>query len=105
VVAGTGDFNGDHKWDILWYNNTSGQALIWLLNGTTVIGVGSPGTAGSPWSVQLTGDFNGDGMSDILWRNSATGQVVEWLVRGTTVIGGGDQFVTNDWQIQTLNAD
>ena len=43
TVAGTGDFNGDGMSDILWLNGTSGQAVIWLLNGTSIIGGGSVG--------------------------------------------------------------
>ena len=52
TIAETGDFNGDNKTDILWYNSTSGQLIIWLLNGASVIGTGSPGTAPSPWQLQ-----------------------------------------------------
>jgi hypothetical protein len=33
-IVGTGDFNGDGDADILW-QNTDGQAAIWLMNGTT----------------------------------------------------------------------
>src|SRR5262249_60982299 len=64
-IAGTGDFNGDGKSDILWRNGNSGQAVIWLLNGTSVSGGGSPGGAAAPWTIAETGDFNSDGMSDI----------------------------------------
>src|SRR5262249_60061588 len=88
TVAGTGDFNGDGVSDILWYNTTSGQVVIWLINGTSVIGGGSPGSVGSPWIAAETGDFNGDGKSDILWYNSTSGQLVVWLINGTSVIGG-----------------
>ena len=33
-IAGTGDFNGDGKADILW-RDTSGDTAIWFMNGTT----------------------------------------------------------------------
>src|SRR5262249_56969701 len=89
LVAGTGDFNGDHFADILWYNTHTGQVVIWLMNGTTVIGAGSPGSGTFGWAPVGTGDFNGDGFADILWYNSSTGQAVIWLLNGTTVIGGG----------------
>jgi hypothetical protein len=89
VIAGTGDFDGDGKSDILWLNKNTGQAVIWLLNGTTVIGGGSAGSAANPWTIAETGDFNGDGKSDILWSNTTNGQLVVWLLNGTSVIGGG----------------
>ena len=91
TIAGIGDFNGDGKTDTLWYNMSSGQALIWLLNGATVIGGGSPGSAGNPWTVAGTGDFNRDGNSnsDILWCNANSGQAVVWLLSGASLIGGG----------------
>jgi len=40
-IVGTGDFNGDGKWDILW-RDTSGNVAIWEMNGTTVL---NPDTA------------------------------------------------------------
>ena len=83
---GTGDFNGDGRSDILW-QNANGQAAIWEMNGTNVIGsalVG--GNPGPSWKAIGTGDFNGDGKSDILWQN-ANGQAAIWEMNGTNVIG------------------
>ena len=50
-VAGTGDFNGDGKADILW-QNSDGTPVIWLMNGTSIIGGGIAG--GSPPVVSAT---------------------------------------------------
>jgi hypothetical protein len=83
------DFNGDGRSDILWRNTTSGGVVEWLMNGTSVIGTGSPGAAAAPWTIAGSGDFNGDGKADILWWNMTTGDVVEWLLNGTSVIGVG----------------
>jgi hypothetical protein len=52
AFAASHDFNHDARSDILWHNNTTGQVVIWLVNGTTVIGGGSPGSATTDWSVQ-----------------------------------------------------
>jgi hypothetical protein len=98
--TGTHDFNGDCLSDILWYNPTSGQAVLWFVNGTSVIGGGSPGSVPSPWAIVGQRDFNGDGYADILWRNGSTGQAVVWLLNGTSVIGGGSPgTVTTDWTL------
>jgi hypothetical protein len=83
------DFNGDSIGDVLWYNTSSGQVVNWLLNGTSIVGGGSPGSAGSPWGIVGQRDFNSDGFADILWRNGTTGQLLIWLLNGTSVIGGG----------------
>jgi hypothetical protein len=45
------DFNADCKSDLLWYNTSTGQAVIWEIKGTSVIGGGSPGTAPPPWAI------------------------------------------------------
>jgi Beta-propeller repeat/FG-GAP-like repeat len=65
-----GDFNGDGRADILW-RNASGEVYEWLLNGTNLIGEGSPGSVGNDWQIAGVGDFNGDGKADILWRNTS----------------------------------
>jgi hypothetical protein len=82
------DFSADFKSDILWYNTTTGEVVNWLVSGASVIGGGSLGSVGSPWSIVGQRDLNGDGRSDILWRNGTTGQLVVWFVNGTSVIGG-----------------
>ena len=103
------DFNGDSIGDALWYNTSSGQVVNWLLNGTSIIGGGSPGSVASPWFVAGTGDLNGDGYGDVLWYNSTTGQAVIWLLKGTTIIGGGSPgSVGSPWTIAGVgdfNAD
>jgi hypothetical protein len=45
------DVNGDAKADIVW-RHTSGAIAIWFMNGTSVIGTGSPGAVGNDWQIQ-----------------------------------------------------
>ncbi len=74
--------------DLLW-QNTSGQASIWEMSGSTLVGGGpvSP-NPGPSWTEIGTGDFNGDSFSDILWQN-ANGQASIWDMNGNSLIGGG----------------
>ena len=77
------DFNGDGQADILWRNKTTGQNVVWFMNGTTY---GSYAwlleVTDLNWEIVGTGDFNGDGKIDILWRNKGTGQNVVWFMDG-----------------------
>ena len=50
-IAGTGDFNGDGKSDIIWQNTITGQRLIWIMNGTTLAYGMSLPTEPTSWSI------------------------------------------------------
>ena len=82
-----GDYNGDGKSDVLWRNG-SGETLMWLMDGTTVVGGGTLLATDANWTVAGNGDYNGDGKADLLWRHT-TGTVVTWFMNGITIIGGG----------------
>jgi hypothetical protein len=86
-ITRTSDFYGVGTSDLLWRND-SGEADIWELSGTSVIGGGSLGNPGPSWHAIRTGDFNSDGYADILWQNNS-GEVAIWEMKGTSVIGGG----------------
>src|SRR5437773_2574421 len=55
------DFNGDGKADILWQNSSTGQRVIWLMDGTALQSVVNLGTVATSWSIAGSSDFNGDG--------------------------------------------
>jgi hypothetical protein len=67
----------------------TGQASIWEMNGTSVIGGGKVAPNPGPnWRAVGTGDFNDDRHSDILFQNT-NGQTAIWEMTGTHVTGGG----------------
>ena len=89
-VAGTGDFDGDGRDDIVWRHD-SGLFTNWLgsANGGFVNNhANSAATVPTDWKIMATGDFNGDGRVDLLWRHDG-GTITDWL--GTA--NGG--FVNN----------
>jgi hypothetical protein len=102
AVSLTADFNGDGKTDILWRNKSTGQNIIWLMDGTTYSNYTEllqvPDTN---WQIVGTGDFNGDGKTDILWRNKSTGQNIVWLMDGTTYSNYAEllQVTDTNWEI------
>ena len=80
-VAGTGDFNGDGRDDILWRNDAGAAQQLagqrQMAASSTTTPTPSPRSP-TNWHVAGTGDFNGDGRDDILWRNDS-GAVSDWL--------------------------
>jgi FG-GAP-like repeat len=94
VIVKPEDFSGPigannnfYTSDILWQND-SGQAAIWLMNGTSLTGSGLVGpNPGPSWHVIDSGDFDSDGRSDILWQDDS-GQAAIWLMNGTSLTGG-----------------
>jgi hypothetical protein len=50
-VAGTGDYNGDRKSDIIW-SDSSNNVAIWLMNGTAVASTAGVGNIPTNWTVQ-----------------------------------------------------
>jgi Ca2+-binding RTX toxin-like protein len=102
-IAGTGDFGGDQKSDILWRND-NGQMAIWQMDGSKVVssGLTSISSADLSWKVAGTGDFGGDGKLDILWRKN-DGSVALWQMDGTNVLSQNYlnpyPTVDNSWKI------
>ncbi len=76
-IVHTPDFDGDGKADLLWWNSTTGQVYVMLVDGFAAKAQGlvyaEPNTA---WKIVVVGDFSGSGKKNqLIWRNSSTGQV------------------------------
>jgi hypothetical protein len=102
--GGTYDFNGDGKGDIVFRNNSTGQVAIWLMDGSTILSTGIPGSVSLVWEIAGLGDVDGDGKSDIVFRNNSDGATAVWLIDGVTLVSavfpGG---VSLDWEIDQVN--
>ncbi|MDH3911344.1 MAG: hypothetical protein OEU09_08610, partial [Rhodospirillales bacterium] len=95
-----GDFTVDGRADILWRNTTTGNALLWRMDGFAKEAKGSIGAPSTDWQVRGLADFNADTKTDVLWRNTVTGKAVVWLMDGFTKLAGrGIGGAGLDWQI------
>ncbi len=84
----TADFDAAGRSDILW-QNTNGQAAIWLMDGAKPITTASVGAnPGTSWHVIGSGDFYGSLYADILWQNT-DGAVAIWEMNGLKVVANG----------------
>jgi glucose/arabinose dehydrogenase len=104
-IAGSGDFNGDGRADILW-RNVDGRVGNWLAraDGGFTVNEGSIIAVPTDWSVAGIGDFNGDDRDDILWRNES-GVVGNWLATATGAFASNDLSliaITTDWQVADI---
>jgi hypothetical protein len=79
--SGTGDYNADGFFDILWRNKTTGDVGAWLMdNGEYSTWTNIAGAATGEWEISGSGDFNGDGTADVLWYNTQSGLMGAWMV-------------------------
>jgi hypothetical protein len=92
-LVGNGDYNADGKHDKLWWNNSTGQLWMHLMDGNTIATSSAVATYSNDWNVVGGGDYNGDGNADILLRNTSNGQIRMLLMNGTMV--SSNNFVRN----------
>jgi hypothetical protein len=82
---------------------SSGQRVMWQMNGAIPVGNASLETAADlNWEIKGIEDFDGDGRADILWRHGATGQSFMWLLNGINPGGSASPGTVADlnWGIE-----
>ena len=90
-IVGIGDFNGDGQADIVWQHDTTGEAAVWFMTGTTRVSgtlLSPPGVRDTSWKIRAVTDLNGDGQPDLVWQNTMTGYLAAWLMNGLQMIDG-----------------
>jgi hypothetical protein len=88
-IVGTNDFNHDAQTDLLWRHSSSGQNVVWLMNGVNLVsGTFTTPLADTRWQMVGTDDFDRDGRPDILWRHDVSGENVLWYMNGTALASG-----------------
>src|SRR5262249_9794854 len=101
TLAGTGDFTGDGKGDLLWRND-AGAVSVWQMDGGTRTGnlaVTAPSGGGdtADWVVVGTGDVNADGKADVIWRNESNGNLGVWVMNGGSVASSAVLATPGNW--------
>jgi hypothetical protein len=87
-LAGTGDFNGDGKIDIVWSNVSTAHNCVWYMNGTTFAGYAQlPDGSTTDWVLGGVGDFDRDGNPDLIWHNEVDGRNGMWYLDGVQLKG------------------
>lgn len=65
-----GDFNGDGQQELIFVNQTTGEAIGWFMNGTNLVYTSGLWPADPGWNVVGTSDLTGDGLADLLWQHA-----------------------------------
>jgi hypothetical protein len=94
------DFTNDGKSDIVWQSASSGQVIIWHMNGTTATSYNFL-TTQPDYQVRGSGDFSNDGKSDIVWQSASSGQVIIWNMNGSSA--SSYNFLTTQPDYQVVN--
>jgi hypothetical protein len=86
--------------DSILFQGGDGQASLWQLGGTNLIGGGAAGSnPGADWMAVGMGDFFGVAgavPADILWQNTSNGHASIWEMNGTNLVGGGPTSAGGD---------
>jgi len=111
AIVGTGDFNNDNSYDLLWrYYGTlpelQGVNGIWLLdNGTLTTFFALNPDPDLSWQIRGVGNFDGGiGKPDIIWHNPTTGAIRVWFLDDayqTTAVTFLDRGLTG-WELQAV---
>lgn len=92
-VTHVADFNGDGNQDLIYRNPSTGQTVIWLMDGTRVLDSTELRKSGSKAEVVGVGDLDGDGQADLIWRNEA-GEYEAWMMAGSELRHGPQPLAT-----------
>jgi uncharacterized protein YkwD len=58
TIAGTGDYNGDKKADVLWHNAVANSNLIWSMDGTSLVASSLTTGNDSNWQIAAPSPIN-----------------------------------------------
>jgi hypothetical protein len=82
------DFNSDGKPDLFWRNPTTGENVVYYMDGVNILGGVYLQAIDPAWILAGIADLNADGKPDLLWRNPVTGENVVYYMDGVTIQSG-----------------
>jgi uncharacterized membrane protein len=85
-LAAAADFDRNGVLDLIWQNETTGEATLWLIGGpvgSDVIGWTYLPYAGPPWRLVAAHDFDRDGTPDLVWQNQENRSATLWYMQWT----------------------
>jgi VCBS repeat protein len=99
------DFNNDGKPDLVLYNSSTRQTVIWNLKNNVVVGSSSGPSLSPGYNLVGVADFNRDGHSDYLIFNPITGKTVIWYLKSNVLVGAasGPTFLSGNEVVATSN--
>jgi hypothetical protein len=61
------DLNGDGQSDVVWFNQSTNQVSVWLMNGDTILAHPILGTGPANGQIVAIADLKGNGSPQIIW--------------------------------------
>ena len=94
-VTQVADFNADGRDDLILLNETTGQTVMWLMNGSQILESAVMLTS-ADWRVVAAADLDGDQFADLVWEQRDTRAYSVWWMRGTAGKNAGVPAHKND---------
>jgi hypothetical protein len=74
----------------VWENTSTGERVIWLMNGTTRASTAMTTPVATAWRIVGAADFNADTKPDLVFENPSTKARAVWYMNGTTKSGSAN---------------
>lgn len=81
-VTHVADFNADGRDDLILVNESTGQTVMWLMNGTQVL-ESAVLLTDAGWRVVAAADLDGDDFADLVWEQRQTQAYSVWWMQGS----------------------